>query len=72
MDYALGILVEPDLGRALTRIKQDMDFGHLVSRYVDQFSAGVPRVGPIEDTPIAPRSQILNAILTRISKVEHF
>ncbi len=29
LDYVLGILVEPDLGRALTRIKQDMDFGHL-------------------------------------------
>ena len=30
LDYALRILVEPDLDRALTRIKQDMDFGHLV------------------------------------------
>lgn len=66
-DYALGILIEPDLGCVLIRIKQDVDFSLLVSRYIDKISVEVADVGQIEDAEIPPLVQTWNAIVARIS-----
>jgi len=71
LDYALGILTEPDRLFVLKRIKQDTNFGHLVSRYRDQLSAVVTNIDPIEDTLIAPRSQTWNTIFNQISTAGH-
>ena len=71
LDYALGILIEPDLGSALIRLKEDMDFGRLVSQYVERFSASADTASPIEDALIAPYSETWRAILVQISKIGH-
>lgn len=71
LDYALGILVEPDLCRVLIRIQHDIDFARLASRFADRLLADADEGSPIEASLIAPRSQTWNAILAQISKIGH-
>ena len=69
LDYLLGILIEPDLSRALIRARKDREFSLLVSQYLERFSAGLADDGPIGDTVSAPRSAIWDAIHAQISKI---
>lgn len=69
LDYLLGILIGPDLGRALVRVRKDMEFSLLVSQYLERFSTGLADGGPIDDTMKAPRSEIWDAIHAQISTI---
>lgn len=70
LDYALGILVEPDLSLALGRIDADAGFALLVSRYRAQLMAGSIDGGVVGHAPTAPRWETWEAILARIAETE--
>ncbi len=69
LDYLLGILIEPDLSRALIRVRKDMEFSLLVSQYLERFSIGLADRCPMGATVKAPRSEIWDAIHAQISTI---
>lgn len=70
LDYALGILVEPDLSLALKRIDAEAGFALLVSRYRAQLMAGSIDDGAVGNAATAPRWETWEAILARIAEAE--
>jgi anti-sigma-K factor RskA len=67
LDYALGILVEPDLGHARKRLREDAEFANLVLICSERLEAGAP---DSDDGGTLPRSGTWNAIRARILKAE--
>lgn len=66
LDYALGILVEPDLGSAKTRLGRDAAFALLVTKYRVRLGSGAI-VGGDGRAFVAPRTGTWKAILAKIS-----
>ena len=65
LDYVLGILIEPDAGRVLVKIREDLDFGFLVSQSLKRFSGWLGDGCRIGDTLAAPPAEIWDAIHAR-------
>jgi len=70
LDYALGILVEPELSLALRRIDEEAGFALLVSRYRAQLMTASIGHDAADDKVAMPSLETWQAILARISRVE--
>lgn len=70
LDFALGILVEPDLSLALKRVDGDAGFALLVSKYRARLMAESIGHAAAGDIVAMPRLETWQAILARISGVE--
>lgn len=70
LDYALGILVEPELSLALRRIDEDAGFALLVSRYRAQLMIASIGHDAADDKVAMPSLETWQAILARISQME--
>jgi len=70
LDYALGILVEPDLRHAQKRLREDAAFALLVSKYRVRLGSG--NIDDAAGRPhAAPRAEAWQAIVAKISAPEH-
>lgn len=67
LDYALGILFEPDLGLARRRLGGDAAFALLVSEYCALLRPGQWGDGDAGPAPATPRFGTWEAILARIT-----
>ena len=70
LDYALGILIDPDLAYALHRMRTDADFALLVSRYRVRLGFGVVESLASRKLCLAPSAKTWDAIIAKISKCE--
>ncbi|WP_219894379.1 hypothetical protein [Aquisediminimonas profunda] len=67
LDYALGILIDPDLGDALQRMRTDADFALLVARYRVRLGSGVVESLASKRPNVAPPAKTWEAIMAKIS-----
>jgi anti-sigma-K factor RskA len=70
LDYALGILVEPELSMARRRIDADARFARLVSRSRARLGTGSADHDMADDRIGVPSPETWQAILARISSEE--
>lgn len=70
LDYALGILVEPELSMARRRIDADARFARLVSRSRARLGTGSAGHDIADDRIGMPSPETWQAILARISSEE--
>ncbi|MFO1240685.1 MAG: hypothetical protein U1E64_10070 [Sphingomonadaceae bacterium] len=70
LDYALGILIDPDLGDALHRMRTDADFALLVARFRVRLGSGVVESLASTRPCLAPSAEIWDAIIAKISQCE--
>jgi anti-sigma-K factor RskA len=72
LDLALGILVEPLLGVAEARRREDADFRRLVERIETRLSEEEAINSDRRTGDISPRPETWNAILTQIAQRKAF
>ena len=70
LDYALGILIDPELGDALQRMRADADFAMLVARYRVRLGTGVVESVASKRPCLAPPDKTWDAIVAKISSRE--
>jgi len=71
LDYALGILIDPELGYALKRMGTDANFALLVARYRVRLGSGVVESLASKRPCHTPPAKTWDAIIARISSREN-